>query len=70
MESLILNIQLTKNDLELGLCTALAWPKGPFSMMNDLGMEETSRLVHLVVNKGLFKIPKIFVGNLPNQWDI
>ena len=57
-------------DLELGVKTALAWPKGPFSMMNEMGMEEASRLVKQTVEKGLFKMPKTFAEGTPAAWDI
>ena len=57
-------------DLELGVKTALAWPKGPFSMMNDMGMEEAARLVKLTVEKGIFKMPKTFAQGVPSAWEI
>jgi 3-hydroxybutyryl-CoA dehydrogenase len=57
-------------DLELGICTALAWPKGPFAMMNDLGMEESARLVRLTVESGEFKLPKTFADGVPRSWEI
>jgi len=57
-------------DLELGICTALAWPKGPFSMMNDLGMEESARLVNLAVEKGYYKMPQTFAGGVPDPWNV
>jgi 3-hydroxybutyryl-CoA dehydrogenase len=55
-------------DLERGVCTALAWPKGPFAMMNELGMEETARLVNLAVESGDFKMPGRFAGRTPEPW--
>ncbi|MBI5014954.1 MAG: 3-hydroxyacyl-CoA dehydrogenase family protein [Deltaproteobacteria bacterium] len=55
-------------DLELGICTSLAWPKGPFTMMNELGMEETTRLVALAVGSGDFKMPARFAGGVPVPW--
>jgi len=57
-------------DLELGVCTALAWPKGPFSMMNDLGMEETRRLITVSVAAGDFKLPGRFASGSPDPWEI
>ena len=57
-------------DLELGICTSLAWPKGPFALMNGLGMEETSRLVRLAMGAGDFKMPKRFSGAAPQPWDL
>ena len=57
-------------DLELGICTALAWPKGPFAMMNALGMEESSRLVALTVESGEFKMPTTFAGGIPSPWEL
>ncbi len=57
-------------DLELGVCTSLAWPVGPFGMMNELGMEETTRLVNLAVENGIFKMPKTFAGDIPSPWGL
>ena len=54
--------------LELGICTSLAWPQGPFSMMNALGMEESARLVSLVVEKGYYRMPQRFLGGVPEPW--
>jgi hypothetical protein len=57
-------------DLELGICTSLAWPKGPFAMMNAMGMEESARLVRLTVESGEFKMPKTFAGEVPSSWEL
>jgi 3-hydroxyacyl-CoA dehydrogenase len=61
---------VSMQDLELGVCTALAWPKGPFAMMNDLGMEEVARLVTLTVESGEFKMPATFAGGVPTPWQL
>jgi 3-hydroxyacyl-CoA dehydrogenase len=55
-------------DLELGICTALAWPQGPFALMNSLGMEASSRLVSQTVASGEFKMPKTFASGVPSPW--
>ena len=57
-------------DLELGICTSLAWPKGPFAMMNAMGMAEAARLVRLTVESGEFKMPKTFSGAVPSPWEL
>lgn len=57
-------------DLELGICTSLAWPQGPFSMMNALGLEESARLVGLAVEKGYYNMPQRFAGGIPEPWEI
>lgn len=57
-------------DLELGICTSLAWPKGPFALMNELGMEETARLVKTAVQAGDFKMPARFAGATPAPWNL
>ena len=57
-------------DLELGICTSLAWPKGPFSLMNELGAEETARLVKLAADCGDFKLPSGFSGKNPVPWNL
>jgi 3-hydroxybutyryl-CoA dehydrogenase len=61
---------VSMKDLELGICTSLAWPKGPFAMMNTLGMEESARLVTLTVESGEFKMPKTFAGPVPLPWNL
>jgi 3-hydroxyacyl-CoA dehydrogenase len=61
---------VTLQDLELGVCTSLAWPKGPFALMNELGMEEAARLVRLAVAAGDFKMPKAFAGAAPQPWGL
>jgi 3-hydroxyacyl-CoA dehydrogenase len=60
---------VSQKDLELGVKTALAWPNGPFAMMNEMGMEEAARLVKQVVEKGLFKMPKTFAQGVPAAWE-
>lgn len=57
-------------DLELGIVTSLAWPKGPFTMMNEMGMDEATRLIKVVVEKGLFKMPKTFAAGVPKPWAV
>lgn len=57
-------------DLELGIKTSLAWPKGPFALMNDMGMAEAARLVNLTVEKGTFKMPATFAGGVPSDWQL
>ncbi|WP_319409851.1 3-hydroxyacyl-CoA dehydrogenase family protein [uncultured Desulfosarcina sp.] len=61
---------VSMKDLELGICTSLAWPKGPFAMMNALGMKESARLVALTVASGEFKMPKTFAERIPLPWDL
>jgi len=58
------------NDLERGITTALAWPKGPFTMMNEMGMAEATRLVNLAVESGTFKMPQTFASGVPALWEI
>lgn len=57
-------------DLELGIRTALAWPKGPFTMMNEMGMDEAAKLVAQSVEKGNFKMPATFAKGTPDQWQV
>ncbi len=57
-------------DLELGIRTSLAWPKGPFTLMNDLGMQESARLVQQTVESGDYQMPKTFAGGVPEPWNI
>ncbi len=57
-------------DLELGIKTALAWPRGPFTMMNDLGMAEVQRLVQLAAAAGDFKLPRKFREGDLSPWQL
>lgn len=57
-------------DLELGVCTSLAWPKGPFSLMNEKGWDETLRLVKTAVTAGKFKMPAKFKSGDATPWDL
>jgi 3-hydroxybutyryl-CoA dehydrogenase len=57
-------------DLELGIRTSLAWPKGPFGLMNDLGMQESARLVRQSVDNGDYRMPKKFEAGTPEPWEL
>ncbi|MFO7715762.1 3-hydroxyacyl-CoA dehydrogenase family protein [Desulfosarcina sp.] len=61
---------VSPKDLELGICTALAWPKGPFAMMNTMGLKEAARLVKLTVESGAFKLPQTFADGIPSPWEL
>lgn len=62
---------VSAKDLELGICTSLAWPKGPFALMNELGAAETGRLVKLAADCGDFKLPAPFAGGqTPVPWNL
>jgi 3-hydroxybutyryl-CoA dehydrogenase len=57
-------------DLELGVCTSLAWPKGPFTLMNEKGWDETQRLVKMAVDAGNFKMPAKFKSGDASPWKL
>lgn len=57
-------------DLELGVCTALAWPKGPFTLMNEMGMSEALKRVRKAVDAGYFKMPRKFASGDLKPWDL
>ncbi len=57
-------------DLERGITTALAWTKGPFTLMNEMGMDEAARLIRLTVDNGTFKMPRTFAAGTPSLWKI
>jgi 3-hydroxybutyryl-CoA dehydrogenase len=57
-------------DLELGVCTALAWPKGPFTLMNEMGMDGALKRVTMAVQAGYFKMPKKFASGDLKPWDL
>jgi 3-hydroxyacyl-CoA dehydrogenase len=59
---LIENEVASAKDLDLGICTGLAWPKGPLALMDEMGMEEAARLVKKLVDKGYYKMPKKFAS--------
>ncbi|HDS17223.1 MAG TPA: 3-hydroxyacyl-CoA dehydrogenase family protein [Proteobacteria bacterium] len=61
---------VSPDDLELGIITSLAWPKGPLTLMNELGMEESSRLVKLAVAAGDFNLPQKFADNDLSPWKL
>lgn len=67
---LIENKVVSVKDLELGVKTALAWPKGPFGMMNDMGMAEAARLVKVAVDSKIFNMPKAFASGVPAAWEL
>lgn len=56
------------NDLEKGIKTSLAWPEGPFTLMNKIGMEQTRKLIIQVCYTGLFKMPEKFLSDIPEPW--
>jgi 3-hydroxybutyryl-CoA dehydrogenase len=57
-------------DLELGVCTALAWPKGPFTLMNEMGMNEAAKRVKKAVEAGYFKMPRKFASGDLKPWNL
>lgn len=57
-------------DLELGVCTSLAWPKGPFTLMNEMGMDEAAKRVKMAVNAGYFKMPANFASGNLTSWEL
>jgi len=61
---------VSAKDLELGVCTALAWPKGPFTLMNEMGMNEASKRVKKAVEAGYFKMPGKFASGDPKPWNL
>lgn len=67
---LIENNVVSVKDLELGVKTALAWPKGPFGMMNEMGMMEAARLIGVAVENTIFKMPKTFAAGVPAAWKL
>ncbi len=57
-------------DLELGIRTSLAWPKGPFTLMNEIGMDEAVRLVNISADSGDFKVPEKFTSGNITAWEV
>jgi 3-hydroxyacyl-CoA dehydrogenase len=57
-------------DLELGITTALAWPKGPFALMNGMGMDKAAGLVAKAVAAGDFKMPERFAAGDLTPWPL
>lgn len=61
---------VTVQDLELGVRTSLAWPKGPFDLMNDMGMAAAADRVRLAVEAGDFKMPQKFADGDLTLWAV
>lgn len=59
---------ISLTDLEKGIHYSLAWPKGPFSMMNELGMEKTRQLIVQTCFAGPFSMPEHFLQKTPSPW--
>ena len=59
---------ISLTDLEKGIRYSLAWPKGPFSMMNELGMEKTRQLTVQSCFAGPFNMPEHFLQKTPSPW--
>lgn len=55
-------------DLEEGVKISLAWPQGPFSLMNNLGMEKVRELIVNTCYTSLFKMPERFKKDTPAPW--
>lgn len=67
---LIENKVVSITDLELGVRTSLAWPMGPFEMMNKLGMSETKRLIQIAVEAKDFRMPSKFKSDTLTPWSL
>ena len=52
------------------LYSLLAWPKGPFTFMNEMGMAEAGKRVKLVVDAGYLHLPKKFASGDMSPWDL
>jgi 3-hydroxybutyryl-CoA dehydrogenase len=61
---------VSAKDLELGICTSLAWPKGPFTLMNEMGMDAAAKRVKLAVDAGYFKMPAKFASGNVTPWEL
>ncbi|MFA5904367.1 MAG: 3-hydroxyacyl-CoA dehydrogenase NAD-binding domain-containing protein [Desulfobacula sp.] len=59
---------ISLTDLEKGIRYSLAWPKGPFSMMNEMGMEKTRQLIVQSCFAGPFNMPDHFLQKTPSPW--
>lgn len=59
---------VSAKDLEKGIQISLAWPQGPFSLMNRLGMEKVRELIVNTCYSGLFKMPERFSLKAPEPW--
>ena len=48
---------------------AIEWmQKGPFGLMNDMGMEAAAQRVRLAVDAGYFKMPEKFGSSDMTPW--
>lgn len=59
---------ISLSDLEKGIRYSLAWPKGPFTMMNEMGMEKARQLIVQSCYAGPFAMPGHFMQKTPPAW--
>jgi 3-hydroxyacyl-CoA dehydrogenase len=55
---------VTKEDLEKGIRLSLAWPNGPFSLMEKLGEEAVKDLVLKTCYSSGFKLPQTYLKSI------
>ena len=67
---LVENQVVTVRDLELGVRTSLAWPKGPFTLMNEMGMKVAAEKVKTAEGAGYFGMPKKFAAGDMGLWEV
>ena len=57
-------------DLELGICTSLAWAKGPFALMNEMGLAAAAEKVKAAVDANFFNMPEKFKSGDLSPWEL
>ena len=61
---------VTVKDLEEGVKISLAWPQGPFALMNQMGMERVRELIVNICYTSPLKMPDRFLTSIPAPWDL
>ncbi|MFO7885792.1 MAG: 3-hydroxyacyl-CoA dehydrogenase family protein [Desulfobacteraceae bacterium] len=55
---------VTREDLEKGIKLSLAWPEGPFALMEKLGQETVRELIIKTCYSGGFKLPQSYMQSI------
>lgn len=55
---------VTREDLEKGIKLSLAWPEGPFALMEKMGEDRVRELVLTACYSGGFKLPQCYLDSI------
>lgn len=62
----------TREDVDKGATIGLRWKRGPFSMMNSLGMEKSLRIVERYSSTSGIEVPKTLIERVKSgqEWEL